>query len=123
MVTIFGVYVENGFEGLMLRNKNGIYKHGRSYDLQKVKTFLDSEFPVVAIEEGRGKMAGKAMFVCDAGNGETFRVKMVGNLEALADYLVEPEKWIGKQLTVKYQGMSAYGQPRFPVALRFREDI
>jgi len=123
MSDTFGVFLSEGFEGLMIRNANGKYKHGRSYDLQKVKTFDDAEFKVVGVEEGRGKMAGKAMFVCDSGNGETFRVKMVGNLDALADYLVDPSRWIGQQLTVKYQGMSAYGQPRFPVALRFREDV
>ena len=114
---------EYGFEGAMVRNAMGRYKNGRSYDLQKVKTFEDAEFKVVAIEEGKGKMAGKAMFVCELENGETFRVKMVGALDDLAEYFDNPEPWLGKQLTVKFQGKSAYGVPRFPVALRFREDI
>lgn len=114
---------EWGFEGAMVRNAKGRYKHGRSYDLQKVKDFMDEEFKVVAIDEGKGKMAGKAMFVCELENGETFRVKMVGALDDLTDYFENPEPWLGKQLTVKFQGKSAYGVPRFPVALRFREDV
>jgi len=68
-------------------------------------------------------MAGKAMFVCELENGETFRVKMVGALDDLTEYFDNPEPWIGKQLTVKFQGKSVYGVPRFPVALRFREDV
>jgi DNA ligase-1 len=120
---VFDVYMTNGFEGGMIRNANGIYKHKRSYDLQKIKTMLDSEFTVIAIEEGRGKMAGKALFVCKLDNGETFRVKMMGALDDLAVYYQEADKWIGKQLTVKYQGLSAYGVPRFPVAMRFRTEI
>lgn len=112
-----------GYEGAIARNAGGLYKNKRSYDLQKIKTFEDAEFEVVAIEEGRGKMAGKAMFVCKTGN-ETFRVKMVGNIDALAEYLIEPDKWIGQMLTVKFFGVTnAAGVPRFPVALRFREDV
>jgi DNA ligase-1 len=84
---------------------------------------MDSEYEVVAIEEGKGKMAGKAMFVCDAGDGKTFRVKMMGALDDLKTYFDNPEPWIGRQLTVKYQNLSADGLPRFPVALRFREDV
>jgi DNA ligase 1 len=125
MIRIFGVYIKSGFEGLMVRNSAGTYKNKRSYDLQKVKTFQDSEFEVVGIEQGKGKMAGLAMFVCNSGNanGDTFRVKMKGALESLRDYYENPEPWIGKQLTVKYQGLSADGIPRFPVAERFREDV
>jgi DNA ligase-1 len=123
MIEIFGVYMSYGFEGLMTRNKAGRYKNGRSYDLQKVKTFQDAEYPVVAVEEGKGKMAGKAMFVCDAGNGKTFRVKMVGALDDLKTYFDNPEPWIGKQLTVKFQKYSAEGMPIFPVGMRFREDV
>jgi len=116
-------FIEQGYEGLMARNKAGLYKNGRSYDLQKVKTFQDAEYEVVAIEEGKGKMAGKALFVCDAGNGKTFRVKMVGALDDLKDYFNNPDPWIGKQLTVKFQKFSAEGLPIFPVGMRFREDV
>lgn len=123
MMEIFAHHTDIGFEGSIVRNAAGFYKHGRSYDLQKVKTFEDAEFKVVAVEEGKGKMAGKAMFVCELPNGETFRVKMIGALDDLTVYFNEREKWIGKQLTVKFQGKSVYGVPRFPVALRFRENL
>lgn len=123
MISVFGAYLDLGFEGLMVRNSGGNYKNGRSYDLQKVKTFQDAEYEVVAIEEGKGKMAGKALFVCDAGNGKTFRVKMKGALDDLKDYFDNPEPWIGKQLTVKYQKFSAEGIPIFPIGMRFREDV
>lgn len=123
MISIFGAFINEGYEGLMVRNANGLYKNKRSYDLQKVKVFQDAEYPVVAIEEGKGKMAGRAMFVCDAGNGQTFRVKMVGTLDSLKDYFDNPDPWIGKQLTVKFQKFSAEGIPIFPIAMRFREDV
>jgi len=123
MIAAFGIYLDAGFEGLMIRNAKGLYKGKRSADLQKVKMFQDAEYEVVAIEEGKGKMAGKAMFVCDAGNDKTFRVKMKGALEDLKDYFENPEPWIGRQLTVQFQKFSADGMPIFPVAVRFREDV
>jgi DNA ligase-1 len=123
MQEVFTVFLNAGFEGAMLRNKNGLYKHGRSYDLQKVKVFQDAEFEVVAVEEGRGKMAGLAMFVCKTDEGQTFRVKMKGTLESLRSYYENPQPWIGKMLTVQFQKWSAEGLPIFPVALRFREDV
>lgn len=123
LVSVFGAYLEAGFEGMMVRNAQARYKNSRSHDLLKVKIMQDAEFELVRIEEGRGKMQGKAIFTCVNENGQEFRCKMVGALESLEQYVNEPEKWIGKLVTVKYQNLSADGIPRFPVALRFREDV
>lgn len=124
MIRVFGAYIENGFEGLMVRNVQGKYVGKRSKDLQKVKLMQDAEYEVVAIEQGKGKMAGLAMFVCKLPDSdETFRVKMKGTLESLRDYYDNPKPWIGKMLTVQFQKFSADGKPIFPVALRFREDV
>lgn len=123
MISVFGVYISYGFEGLMVRNESGLYKNKRSYDLQKVKLQNDSEFKIVGIKEGKGKMAGKAIFICDAGNNNAFGCKMMGSLESLKEYFENADKYIGEQLTVKYQNLSADGIPRFPIGLRFREDV
>lgn len=123
MVSIFGIYVEYGFEGLMVRNKNGRYKNGRSADLQKVKLMQDTEFEVIDVTEGRGKMAGRAMFHCITDEGKEFRVKMKGALDDLVHYLDNKDDYIGRQLTVQFQNFSTEGLPRFPVAIRFREDV
>jgi hypothetical protein len=48
---------------------------------------------------------------------------MVGALDDLKDYFENPEPWINKQLTVKFQKFSAEGLPIFPVGMRFREDV
>lgn len=123
LVALFGAYLDNGFEGMMVRNADAKYKNSRSHDLLKVKIMQDAEFELVKIEEGRGKMAGKAIFTCLTEDGQEFRCKLVGSLDSLSQYVQEPEKWLGKLVTVKYQNLSADGIPRFPVALRFREDL
>jgi len=115
------------YEGAMARNANGLYISSptkRSYDLLKLKEFQDDEFPVRAVEEGRGKLAGHAIFICEMPTGKQFRVKMKGKTEELKKYFDRPDLAIGRQLTVKFQGYTdTNGVPRIPVALRFREDL
>ena len=123
LMLAFDDFLAQGYEGAMVRNMDGLYVNKRSYDLQKIKEFKDMEFLITGIEEGRGKLAGHGIFVCKAENGTEFRAKMKGTLDSLKQYFEHPEKFIGKRLTVKYQGLSKYGVPRFPVALRIREDI
>ncbi len=118
----FGEFMEAGYEGLMVRNTSAKYVGKRSYDLQKVKEFDDAEFTVTGVEEGRGKLAGKAIFVLDH-EGRAFRAKMKGKIEDLAKFVQNPKLALGKKLTVRYFGISNANQvPRFPVGIRFRED-
>ena len=120
-----------GYEGCMVRNMDGKYKYKRSYDLQKLKKFDDDEFCIVGIKIGtKGSMAGKAVFICEKyrdkqplPEGETFDCKLKGNMDDLKTYADEPSLVIGKILTVKFQGYTKYGKPRFPVGERFRIEL
>lgn len=118
----FSEFLESGYEGLMVRNADSPYVNKRSYDLQKVKTFDDAEFEVIGVQEGRGKLAGKAIFVLKHGE-TTFKAKMKGSVDDLAKYVQNTELAIGRKLTVRYFGMSTTnGVPRFPVGIRFRDE-
>lgn len=113
-----------GFEGVMIRNASGPYVNKRSYDLQKIKEFDDSEFPIVGVEEGRGKLAGHAIFVCKTESGKEFLAKMKGNTENLKTYFVDHSMWKGKSLTVQYQGLTGKeGVPRFPVGIKIKDPV
>jgi DNA ligase-1 len=119
----FDNFLKTGYEGAIARNVKGEYVNKRSYDLLKIKEFADGEFKVVGVEEGRGKLVGHAIFVCQMTNGNTFRAKLKGKQEELKQYFDNPGLAIGRDLTVKYQGFTnKNGVPRFPVALRFREE-
>jgi DNA ligase-1 len=119
----FNNYIEQGYEGSMLRNADSLYVNKRSYDLQKVKSQLDDEWVVVDVESGRGKMDGLAIFVCALPSGRTFRVKMKGALADLRKYVDDPSLAVGRELTVQYQNFTADGVPRFPIGLRFRDAL
>ena len=49
---------------------------------------------------------------------------MKGDQDELAKYWKQPTLVIGRLLTVQYQGLTGKNRvPRFPVGLRFREDV
>jgi DNA ligase-1 len=114
-------WLADGYEGCMARNMDSPYEQDkRSYNLQELKEFENDEFPVVDVKEGRGKMKGLAIFTCVIGD-DMFDVKMEGDLENLRQYIEHPELAVGKLLTVRYQGFTVYGKPRFPVGKCIRD--
>ena len=116
---------EQGYEGVMIRDTQSLYENKRSFSLLKLKSFQDEEFEVWDVIEGKGKLKGKAgAFRCGLASGEAcFRVKMACEESQLEEYLVNAHKYIGKQLTVQFQGKTKRGIPRFPIGLRFREEV
>lgn len=123
VVQQFKEFLSLGYEGAMLRNKLGGYQGKRSYDLQKVKQFVDEEFEIVDIEEGRGAMKGHAIFVCKTPNDKLFKAKMKGPLQELAKIYNNKDEYKNRIVTVQFQEYTKDGIPRFPVALRLKEDI
>jgi DNA ligase-1 len=131
MMANFDAFLASGYEGAMARNAAGLYVGKRSYDLQKIKSFLDDDWRIDGIEEGRGAYAGCGIFVCRILTAVhpapctctecAFRVKMRGPKERLKDFLDNPKLWEGKKLVVKYQYVSKYGIPIFPVGERFSD--
>lgn len=115
-------YVNQGHEGTIIRSAHGLYKVGhRSSDLLKHKDFDDAEFPVVRVESGVGKDEGTALFVLRATNGSEFKARLKGTLGVRRKHYTDRAKLTGKQVTVRYQGLSDEGIPRFPVALAVRD--
>lgn len=122
VVELFREFQAQGYEGAMLRNISSLYENKRSYNLQKFKEFDDGEYKIIGIKEGRGKMKGHAVFICEIDSG-TFDVKLDGDMSRLKEIYENQEEYIGKMLTVIYQGLTNGGKPRFPIGLRFRRDV
>jgi DNA ligase 1 len=114
--------IQNGYEGIMARNGDSIYTFGhRSYDLQKVKRFQDSEYEIIDVLEGTGVETGCAIFVCRCG-GNTFKVRPTGSHAQRKEWFNLKSKLIGQELKVKFQELTDDGIPRFPVGLGLRPD-
>lgn len=119
-------YVEEGFEGAILRTATGVYQYGaRSFDLLKVKSFLDAEYEIVGHKDGVGKFAGAIIWVCRMPDGKTFDVVPVGSMEERRQWFSEAASHYGRLLNVRYFETSEEGVPRFPVGagIRAPEDL
>jgi ATP-dependent DNA ligase len=114
-------YVLEGYEGIMLRNKNSSYKGSRSIDLQKYKEFFDDEYEVIGYQEGQGLEEGCVLWTCITSERKQFSCRPRGSREERQEMFLHGDKYIGKKLSVKYQELTDDGIPRFPVGIAFRD--
>jgi len=107
----------DGYEGSIIR-LDGLYKHGRSYDLMKFKDFSDAEATIVGYELGKGKRTGTlgkfimlddegVEFGCPPGKGYSYK-DLAEMLENVTDY-------IGKRATFTYFQRTQAGSYRHPL--------
>ena len=118
-------YVDLGYEGIMIRDFQGKYSLAeRSNKLLKFKKFQTEEYEIVGANEGTGKDAGTVVWVCKGGQPQatgTFAVRPTGSLAQRKEWFRNRTQYIGKMLTVKFQNLTEYGFPRFPVGLGIRD--
>lgn len=113
-------YVENGYEGIMLRNKHGTYENNRSIHLQKYKEFFDMECKIVGYKEGEGAEVGCVIWICEL-NGKQFACRPRGTREEREELFLTGAEHVGKMLSVRYQEMTDEGLLRFPVGIAIRD--
>jgi DNA ligase-1 len=107
-------YIEKGYEGIMVRLPHSIYENKRSKSLLKMKTFDDDEFEIVSIEEGLGNRTGLATeAVLKMSDGTRFSAGIIGNDEYATKLFKFRDGVKGMKATVKYQGFTQLGIPRF----------
>lgn len=123
-------FVEDGYEGLMIRNINGSYKlKDRSNDLLKYKNFFDTEFTIVGAKTPQnGKEEGCIIWELKLPTSdETFTCRPRDTYESRKADWVEfnsnPGQFVGKPYTVRYQETYDNGIPRFPVGIAIRYDL
>lgn len=139
-----GNFVNQGFEGLMVRTAyldkksktvvdpgyESQYHNGkrRSWSLMKFKEFNDAEFEIVGMEEEydlSGNPKGRlGAFVCKLEDGRQFRASGI-LADTKSHAWANRELYIGKQATIKFFGTSQDGIPRFPnfVSIRWDDNL
>jgi DNA ligase-1 len=106
----FSRFIEEGYEGIMLRNKTGMYRcNYRSHDLQKYKEFQEDEFRIIGFMQGDGRDKGTVIWVCETKEGKEFKVRPRGTIENRSKLFKTGEKYVGKMLTVIYQELTEEG--------------
>lgn len=117
-------YVDHGYEGIIIRDKKGLYTMGkRSSKLLKYKHFQSEEYEIVDATEATGKDKGTVVWTCVTPEGRQFNVRPEGTLAYRKRMFDERQTYInGKyKLTVKFQNLTVDGVPRFPVGISIRD--
>jgi DNA ligase-1 len=112
----YGEYLEAGYEGQMIRENAEYEQNKRSKSLIKRKEFLTDEFPVIAIEEGKGNWAGYIKrFILQLPDGRMVGAGVRGTQEEMKKLSEAGEKptWA----TLRYFTPTPDGVPRFPVVV------
>lgn len=110
-------FLDQGYEGSIIR-LDGLYKHGRSYDLMKFKDFSDTEATIVGYETGKGKREGTlGKFIMQDDDGNEFGCPPGKgyNYKDLANMLDNIGEYIGKRATFTYFQRTQAGSYRHPL--------
>jgi DNA ligase-1 len=119
---LHAAYVAEGYEGIMLRNKAGVYSAGhRSKDLQKFKLFEDDEFVVCGYKTGDGSEKECVIWICLTSDNKHFAVRPRGTHQERQAALLTADSKVSCMYTVRYQELTSDGIPRFPVGIGFRD--
>jgi DNA ligase-1 len=141
-------FLDQGYEGIIMRNPGGPYKEGRATlkegIIWKLKRFEPAEGRIVGLEEGMENtnpqiinelgLSSRASFAegkIPSGMLGTFLVEFEGDIinvsassfshEERREFLKEPEKILGNFLQFKYFKYGIKNAPRQAVALRIRD--
>lgn len=110
---LYESFLADGEEGAIGRERDGVYKSGRSRDLLKYKPEDDAEGTIIDIYEGTGNWAGAATPVLLEWNGKQFRGVFKGKYEQRVEILKNKVDWIGREVTFKYTGLTGLGTPNY----------
>ena len=114
-------FLEEGYEGSIIRLDTTEYENKRSSSLLKYKEFIDEEYEILAVNEGIGKLQNKAGTFTFNRNGNEFKASINGPHEYLEELWNQRESLIGKQATVKYFNLTPDNIPRFPKIISIRD--
>lgn len=107
-----------GGEGLMLHRADAPYRVGRDQALLKLKPWDDAEAVVIAHQPGQGRHQGRL---------GALRVRLADGREisvggGFSDAQREHPPAVGELITLRHNGFTASGLPRFPRFLRVRAE-
>ena len=115
-------FVQEGYEGAMIKDLDAPYKFGRGYEVMKMKEFHDVDLPIESLEEGTGKHVGKLGSVRVNLNGVDVKVGSGFSDELREKIWADQDSFVGRIVEVRYQEITPDGSLRFPTFVCFRND-
>ncbi len=133
IIDYYNQFKNMGHEGVIIRklaNSNekkylneSMYKAShRVNNILKYKGEMDTEeVTITGATTGVGRENGLVIWKVKDDRDNDFTVRPTGTMEERKKLYSEFNNYIGKRYTIKFQGISKYGVPRFPVGVDFRD--
>ena len=124
MLKLHNQYVEEGWEGLVIRDPDKVYRpNGRTNDMVKIKLYQSQDFLVTDYELGlRG--SEDMVFVCQTKDGKKFKAKPLGDRLQKEEYVDNFEELYKNHMgECKFFYYSDEGTPLQPCFKAFRDDL
>ena len=119
-------FINEGYEGVMVRILHMPYEQKRSNGLWKYKLFEDDEFTVRDIVDGMGDWSGRAKSVIleekTKDGSKHLGCGVSGDYDYCQELFENRKEYIGGEVTVRYQGYTSDGNLRFGVAKAFHKN-
>ncbi len=102
------LYIKKGYEGIIVRNKNGLYKlNSKSYNVLRTKEFKKDYFEIIGAKSGTGTQQNAIIWICKCKNSDkSFSVIPLGTINnrisTYKNYLNNKTKYLNKKALVKY---------------------
>lgn len=110
-------YLDQGYEGTILRVPTSPYENKRSKNLIKVKKFITKEFPIIDILTGKGNKGDIAGRVIVDVNGKSVGCSIRGSWDRCKFLLEKKDDLIGVDATIRFFEWTEDGSLRFPVCI------
>lgn len=114
-------FIEEGYEGTIIRNDKPYVKIHRTVHLQKLKEVYDAEYEIIDYKLGTGTEEGCIVFICKMEDGQIFEVRPKGSFATRKRWVTEFDSIKGKMLTVEYRELTKSGKPFHCVGIAIRD--
>ena len=124
MLKLHNQFVEEGWEGLVIRDPDVVYRpNGRTNDMVKIKVYKSEDFLVTGYELGlRG--SEDMVFICETNDGKEFKAKPLGDRLQKEEYVENFDSlYKGHIGECKFFYYSDEGVPLQPCFKAFRDDL
>ena len=109
----FKEFIAHGYEGAIIRLDKP-YEHKRSKNLLKYKEFLDDEFEILTVNNGKTNNMAESVTI-RLKNGKICNATLAFPDAKCVEMMMYQNQYIGKLATVRYFGETNDGLLRFPV--------
>ena len=118
MYKLHDEYVEQGYEGVMVRQGNGEYRYNyRSPALQKFKKMQDEEFKIIGHEVDKDGCIVWVISVASSSGELTCKVTPKMTKQQRKDLVEVATSYYGKLLKVQFQARTKDGNLQFPIGI------